>query len=111
MTRETLPTRRRSEVFDLTHDGLRFTAGLSRFDDGRVAEVFLDAHKTSSPVAAAARDGAVLASLALQFGAPIDTLRSALTRAEGGEAAGVIGAALDCIEAASQGEELSNAAP
>jgi len=43
-------------------------------------------------------DAAILASLALQYGAPLDEIRHALKRDVRGEAASPIGAALDRIE-------------
>jgi hypothetical protein len=45
-----------------------------------------------------ASDGAVAASLALQFGCPAKVLRKALCRDGSGKASGPVGAALDLIE-------------
>jgi hypothetical protein len=39
--RERLPDRRPSEIFNFLSMGLRFTGSISRFPDGRLAEVFL----------------------------------------------------------------------
>ena len=44
-------------------------ASFARFSDGRLGEVFLDA-ECESPIAEAARESALLASLALQHGCP-----------------------------------------
>jgi len=44
-----------------------------------------------------ARDGAIAASLALQFGCPLETLRRALCRDSQDRASGPLGAALDAI--------------
>ncbi|HEX9324144.1 MAG TPA: hypothetical protein VF913_18800 [Xanthobacteraceae bacterium] len=41
MTREPLPNRRASETFNLEVYGLRYTCTVSRFSDGRIAEIFL----------------------------------------------------------------------
>jgi hypothetical protein len=38
MIRERLPNRRRAELLDFEHGGLSYTAGISRFADGRIAE-------------------------------------------------------------------------
>jgi hypothetical protein len=74
--RQRLSNRRRlSESFPLELHGLRYTATFSRFDDGRIAEVFLQNHKPGSQSDSNARDAAVAASLALQFGCPLETLR------------------------------------
>jgi hypothetical protein len=66
--RERLPNRRASEVFQFHHEGHSYTASVSRFPDGRLAEVFLDTAKAGSTIQAHAQNSAVLASLALQFG-------------------------------------------
>jgi ribonucleoside-diphosphate reductase alpha chain len=97
MTRERLRNRRLSETFTLELHGLRYVASFSRFDDGRVAEVFLQNHKPASQSDANARDSAIAASLALQFGCPLDVLRRALLRDAHGNASTPLGAALDLI--------------
>ncbi len=71
--------------------------GVGRFDDGRLAEMFIDPIKGGADATADARDAAVAMSIAAQYGAPVSAVREALTRNEGGEAAGVLGAALDAI--------------
>jgi hypothetical protein len=53
--RRRLPNRRVSVRFTIDHDGVRYTATLSRFDDGRMAEIFLDAAKPDSALAVHAR--------------------------------------------------------
>jgi hypothetical protein len=47
---------------------------------GRLAELFLTAAKNRHRSAAAARDAAIVGSLALHYGVPLDTLRHGLTR-------------------------------
>jgi ribonucleoside-diphosphate reductase alpha chain len=97
MTRERLRNRRRSETFAFDLHGLRYLASFSRFDDGRVAEIFLQNHKPASQSDANARDSAIAASLALQFGCPLDVLRRALLRDAHGNASTPLGCALDII--------------
>jgi ribonucleoside-diphosphate reductase alpha chain len=53
--------------------------------------------KVNSQADTAARDSAVIASLALQHGAPVETLRRALLRDSQGNASGPLGCALDLI--------------
>ena len=77
MTRQALPTRRAADVVSFIHEERQWTASFGRFADGRVAEVFLDTDKESA-VADAAREAALVASIALQFGCPLETLRHAL---------------------------------
>jgi ribonucleoside-diphosphate reductase alpha chain len=68
MTRQRLPDRRASERFDFTHGGQSYSATVSRFDDGHLGEIFIDAAKPGSAIAEHANDSAVLASLLLQNG-------------------------------------------
>jgi hypothetical protein len=93
--RERLPNRRPSTSFDFTAQGLGFTATVSRFTDGRVAEVFVVNHKAGSMAGINACDAAVVASIALQYGAPLDVIRHALMRDASGQASGPLGVALD----------------
>ena len=55
-------------------------AGFGYFDDGSLAEVFLNSGKIGTAIETAARDSAVVASIALQHGVRTDTIRHALTR-------------------------------
>jgi hypothetical protein len=97
--RQRLPDRRASLTFDLESQGLKFTCSASRFADGSLAEVFLTNHKAGSAAGIMASDAAVLASIALQFGAPLDVLRGALMRDPQGRAISPLGVALDMIAA------------
>jgi hypothetical protein len=92
-----LPHRRASESFDIESQGLRFTATVSRFADGTVAEIFLQNHKAGSMAGINAQDGAVVCSIALQYGVPLETIRRALMRDSQGCASGPLGTALDLI--------------
>jgi hypothetical protein len=93
--RERLPNRREGESFELRHGGFNFTVASARYPDGRIAEVFLSSHKPGSPIEAIARDAAVTVSIALQFGADLETIRQALTKDHDGGPATLLGAALD----------------
>jgi ribonucleoside-diphosphate reductase alpha chain len=94
--RRRLPNRREHTVLNFTTaDGFKYTAGLGYFDDGRLAEIFLNAAKVGTAIENAARDSAVVASFALQHGVPPDAIRHALTRNGNGEASGPLGALLD----------------
>jgi hypothetical protein len=96
--RERLPDRREHTVVNFTTaDGFSYTAGLGYFDDGRLAEIFLNAEKIGTAIETAARDSAVVASLALQHGVPPDTIKRALTRNGNGEASGPLGTLLDLL--------------
>jgi hypothetical protein len=95
--RRELPNRRICETFGFDWLGMPFIATISRFSDGSLAEIFLTNHKTGSHADTAARDSAVVASLALQHGTPLETLRRALLRDAQGRASGPLGIALDLI--------------
>jgi hypothetical protein len=92
--REALPFRRSSVSFDLERAGLRYTAA-SWFSDGRLGEIFVGSHEADSHADACAKDSAILASLCLQFGVPLDVVRKALLRDSRGQPSTPIGCALD----------------
>ena len=97
MNRRRLPNRRLCESFSFELDGLRFTASIGRFVDGRIAEVFLNNHKAGNQSDTNARDAAILLSFALQHGADINTIRKSLCRDAAGRPLGPVAAALDLI--------------
>jgi hypothetical protein len=97
--RTRLSNRREHETFRLEHDGMKFSAGIGRFPDGRPAELFVSTDKLGTLFDAVMRDSAILLSFALQHGVDVGTIRRALLRNGDGSAAGPIGAVLDLIEA------------
>jgi hypothetical protein len=95
--RKRLPNRRRSEIIDFQHAGRSWTAAISRFADGRIAEVFLSSVKDCA-VARLAQESAIVASLALQHGCALSTLRHAISSM----GAGPLSVALDLADEAGQ---------
>jgi hypothetical protein len=95
--RRRLPNKRASENFSFQLDGLHFTATVSRFDDGQIAELFLNNHKMGNQSDTNARDAAILLSFAIQYGADITIIRRALCRDSKGQALSPVGAALDLL--------------
>jgi hypothetical protein len=95
--RTRLPNRRACETFHFQCNGLHYTATIGRFIDGRLAEVFLSNAKAGSHSDSAAKDSAVVASIALQHGVPVDVIRRALMRDSYGRASSPLGAALDLL--------------
>jgi hypothetical protein len=95
--RQRLQNRRHCEIFGFRWQGLDYTATIGRFSDGRLAEIFLAGDKLNSDCDAIARDGGGVASIALQFGADVETLRGPPLRDSRGAAASPLGAALDRI--------------
>lgn len=98
MTRRRLPNRRSHEAIGFAFRGYSYTLGVGRFDDGALAEIFIDCAKGSTPVAADARDAAVTLSIALQHGVPPEAIRAAVTRENDGQPSGIVGAVLDLLE-------------
>lgn len=95
--RERLPNRRFCETFAFEQGGMKYTASIACYGDGRLAEIFISNHKTGSDTDAAAKDSAVVCSIALQRGVPIETIRRALLRDARGNPASPLGTALDII--------------
>jgi hypothetical protein len=102
--RQRLPDRRGSLTFEIEVSGLRYTCTVGRFPDDSIGELFLTNHRTNSQAGIMASDQAVMASLALQFGCPIETLRGAVMRDAAGRPTSPIGAALDEIAKQEKGE-------
>jgi hypothetical protein len=69
------------------------------YDDGCIGEIFVDASKSGQDLQAIARDAAVVISLALQHGAPLSTIRHAITRNGRNEPASILGAIIDRLSA------------
>jgi len=96
--RDTLPQRRRAETFEIEHGGqrTRFAVTVGYYDStNRVGEVFITGAKAGSGSEAIARDGAVILSIALQYGVPLETIKHAMTREADGSPSTVIGAVVD----------------
>jgi hypothetical protein len=98
--RARLPNRRASEQIAFECGGFKFVATVSRFPDGRLAEIFLTNGKGGSDTDVSARDAAVVASIAFQYGVPLDVTRKALMRDSQGRPSGPLGAAIDILAGA-----------
>lgn len=102
-TREMLPSRRQSQSFDFHHvnqggHSFRYKATAGYYPDGRLGEVFLSASKITTDMDVAARDMAILLSIALQHGADREKISAAMTRQPNGKPLGVAGTLLDIID-------------
>jgi hypothetical protein len=97
--RQRLPARRASEQITFVCNDLRYVATVSFFPDGRLAEIFIGNAKAGSHSDSAAKDSAVVCSIALQYGTPLDVIRHALLRDARGIASSPLGAALDALAA------------
>jgi hypothetical protein len=94
LTGQRLPNRRGHELLNFEHDGIGYTAGVGGFADGGVAEISLNTAKHGTPLDVNARDAAVAASLLLQHGCQVDTLRRAHSD---GSASGPLAKALNLL--------------
>jgi hypothetical protein len=92
-----LPNRRASMTFAFECGPHRYIATVSCFPNRELAEIFLSNGRAGSDVDAAAKDSAVVCSIALQFGVPVDVIRKALLRDTNGVASSPLGTALDLI--------------
>jgi hypothetical protein len=95
--RERLANRSQSETFSFECNALHYLATVSFFNDGRLAEIFISNAKAGSHSDSAAKDSAVVCSIALQQSVPVEVIRRALLRDSRGVASSPLGAALDII--------------
>jgi hypothetical protein len=95
--RDRLPNRRPAETVAFERDRSRYEMTVGYYPDGRVGEIFLNADRSDSLLDVLAHDAAIIASLALQYGCPLEAITHALKRDARGMAASPIGAALDLI--------------
>lgn len=103
MTRQRLNDRRDGELISFTHEHIKYVAQVSRFSNGAVAEIFLDAGKPGDAIDIMAKDMATLASIALQHGVPLADIRAALSQERDGRMRGPFGVLLQKLEASSEG--------
>jgi hypothetical protein len=95
--RERLPNRRPNETQEFDRDGINITLTVGYKPDGTPGEVFLNADRADSMLDVLMSDAAIIASIALQHGVPIQQIAHALKRDKFGIASSPIGAALDRI--------------
>lgn len=105
MTRERLPNRRQADTFTIRHahpggGEVDVIVTLGRFDDGRIGEVFFATdHNVGAQLDVALKDACILLSFALQHGAGVAAMRSAMTRDAQGRPEGIMGTLLDLLAA------------
>lgn len=99
-SREKLPPVRGGMTVQFDMFGTSIVGVGNFYPDTRLAEVFLTAGKTGTHLQIAMADSAVAASLALQYGCPAETLRSAFLRTEDNKAAGPLGRVFDILTGA-----------
>ncbi len=95
--RRKLPNRRSRTPISFTLDGHKFHAGGGHYPSGELGEIFLAAGKSGTLLQAICSDAAIAASVALQYGAPIEVLRDAFLRNDQDKPASPLGAAVDLL--------------
>ncbi len=94
--RRVLPNRRPCQTFDLRHGSQNFQVSIG-YDHNEPIEVFISGAKVGSDLEAAARDGAILLSLAIQHSIPLDRMSHSLTRESSGAPSTIVGAVIDLL--------------
>ena len=97
--RNRLPNRRYRTPVSFEMDGHVYSGGAGHYPDGRIGEVFLMAGKTGTHLAISISESCIAASLAMQFGCPIETLRDALLKDDQGRPAGALGRMFEILTA------------
>ena len=98
-SRQRLQNRRPHWLYTFESGGQFYTGGIGRFEDGRIAEIFINGAKAGSTAEAVAQDSAIVTSLALQHGCPLDTIKHALARTS--SSCGPLATLLSQVEAVS----------
>ena len=108
--RRDLPQRRASVNFDIEFGGIRraYQITVGFYSDGSIGEVFVNGGKSGQDAEAIARDSAILLSLALQYGADLANIKSAITRDEQGKPSSIIGAVVDQLSEPHQGRNVDD---
>jgi|SRR5262252_1010683 len=96
--RERLPDRRGCDTRYMWVGRNEYAVTVGHYANGAVGEIFVSGAKTGSDMDAVLRDAAILLSLGLQHGVPVDTMRGAITREENGLPSSIIGAVLDHLK-------------
>jgi hypothetical protein len=96
--RQRLPNRRQSTTLDVWHHNERYHVSFSKDDSNCIKEFFVHGPKSGSDLDSIAYDIGAIASVCMQWGAPLGELRNTLSRLPSGEAASFVGSILDALE-------------
>ena len=98
--RRPLPYRRACENFSIQIPGLNrhVTMTVGFYVDGTPGEVFVSDVKAGTHADAMTRDCAILLSLCMQHGVPVQTIANAITRDPDGAPSSVIGVLIDHLK-------------
>jgi hypothetical protein len=95
--RTRLPNRRLNQTQEFNRDGINIKMTIGFKPDGNIGEVFLNADRADSMLDVLMSDAAIICSLALQHGVPLEQIAHAIKRDKLGLASSPIGAAIDRI--------------
>lgn len=103
-TRRALPQRRHCETFKLPfgpkQQTMHVTVGFYDRAGAEPGEFFIAGSKSGQDFEAVCRDSAILLSLCLQHGVPLEVIRGAVTRNGDSSPATIVGAIVDKIAVA-----------
>lgn len=102
MSREEISTRRLTVTETFRVDGIEVTQSTGHRPDGSPFEMFTNIGKAGSQMDASAVDFAIVVSLALQHGCPLETLQHAIRRDVFGQPQSLVGACLDRVKGAAR---------
>jgi hypothetical protein len=99
MSRRPLPQRRPSQSFEFQFRGVGYTIICGFYDRkmSELGEIFIECTKSNSDLYALGRDSGIAASIALQFGCPLEILRKAITRDAAGKPLALLGGVFDAM--------------
>ena len=97
VNRVRLPNRRANETQEFDRDGIRIKLTTGYKPNGAVGEIFLNADRADSMLDVLMSDAAIVTSIALQHGVPLQQIAHALKRDKFGIASSPFGAAIDRI--------------
>jgi hypothetical protein len=95
--RKRLPNRRVCETQAFEHAGALYRLSVGFYENGQPGELFLNGEHSNSAIDTIMSDAAIAISFALQYGADLAAVKSAMKRNSAGEPSSPIGAALDRI--------------
>ncbi|MGY2987667.1 TSCPD domain-containing protein [Bradyrhizobium sp. USDA 4508] len=93
--RHIMPMRRRAETFGICFSGFEYTVTTGYFESDELGEIFIVGGKSGQAIEAIARDAAVVVSMLLQYGCPLERIRHAITRDSQGCPSSILGAVVD----------------
>ena len=85
-------------TFAMRYYGTDLQVSVGKFVDGRPAEVFVNGGKIGTDVESLMRDNAILISIALQHGVPLEELCYSVSRETNGRPQSFVGALLDAMK-------------